>query len=97
MPTGAEKPAEETVFKVWAVGETDARLDVVLVGTELVVETAGGFLRGRDVLVTQPEVDCEIGADAPVVFSVEVGLVDPVLKEKRPVAFLEVVDAAIQE
>src|SRR5438477_806522 len=54
-------------------------------------------MRRRDIFVTQTQIERQARQRAPVVLSVKVGFIDPVLKEEWTIPFLESTDAAIEQ
>jgi hypothetical protein len=85
----ASQPAQPTALPGGAVGEPNARLNVVLVVAEAILNSTRRFTRRRDVFITRAEIDRQIRPHLPVIFGVKVRFVDPIFQEERAETFLE--------
>src|SRR5262249_24175763 len=94
-PTGEFR--QPAVLPAGAVSETDARLSVVLVRSETVIDAILDLARGLHIFVSHTQVQRQVRFHLPIVFSVKVRLADAIFEEERPVAFLESPDTTRQK
>src|SRR5215213_327178 len=83
--------------EIWTPRESEARLNIVFVRLDAIVDAIRCFFRRRHVLISQTEIEREIRTHLPTVFAVEVRFANAVLEKERAVALLIVWRAAVDK
>src|SRR6185503_2346299 len=69
---------QKVIFKFRTPGEPKTRLPIVLVSLNAIVDPTSRLFRSGHILVAQSQIERQVGTDLPVVFRVEVRLVDAI-------------------
>src|SRR5215212_8780988 len=93
----AEQSIHEARLEPWTVRKAKPGLDIIFVSLDAVVDSTGGFVGRRYVLVPQTEIEHEIRPEIPLVFAVEVCFPNAVLEKEWTVPLLIVWRATVED